>query len=105
MPYITKEDRELYDPEIEALVGRLVYIFSSEPTKIVRNRAGHLNYIFTKILKEFYTQLNLRLLSKSDLSYSDHNEIVGMLECCKQEVYRRLTGPYEDLKIKSNGDV
>lgn len=105
MPYITKEDRKLYDSEIEALVGALVSVFSTEPTKIARNRAGHLNYIFTKILKEFYTQLSLKLLSKAELPYADHNEIVGMLECCKQEWYRRMTGPYEDIKIKSNGDV
>jgi hypothetical protein len=33
------------------------------------------------------------------------NEIVGALECCKQEFIRRKLNPYEDKKIKENSDV
>jgi hypothetical protein len=32
-------------------------------------------------------------------------DIAGALECCKLEFYRRVAVPYEDQKIKSNGDV
>ena len=31
--------------------------------------------------------------------------LVGVLECAKLELYRRLAAPYEDLKIEDNGDV
>jgi hypothetical protein len=32
-------------------------------------------------------------------------DIRGAVECCKMELYRRLTAPYEDLKITQNTDV
>ena len=31
--------------------------------------------------------------------------MIGALECCKQEYYRAVVGPYEDIKIEENGDV
>lgn len=31
-------------------------------------------------------------------------DALGALECCKLEFYRRVAAPYEDSKIKSNGD-
>jgi hypothetical protein len=33
------------------------------------------------------------------------NDIIGALEACKLEFYRRLVSHYEDIKIRSNGDV
>lgn len=104
MPYITQEDRKLYEKEIEALVNKLVEVFSNEPTKISRNRAGHMNYIITKVIYEFYTRLQYKFSKTKQLNYADYNEIIGLLECCKLEIYRRLASPYEDSKIKSNGD-
>jgi hypothetical protein len=38
-------------------------------------------------------------------NYSNLNEMIGALECCKQEYYRTVVGPYEDMKIDENGDV
>jgi hypothetical protein len=37
--------------------------------------------------------------------YRRINEVMGALECAKQEFYRRVAVPYEDKKIKENGDV
>ena len=31
--------------------------------------------------------------------------MVGVLECAKLELYRRMAAPYEDEKIEDNGDV
>jgi len=31
--------------------------------------------------------------------------VIGALEACKLEFYRRAVVPYEDKKIKENGDV
>ena len=33
------------------------------------------------------------------------NKIMGILECVKSEFCRRHAAPYEDLKIKENGDI
>lgn len=103
MPYIKKEDRLLYEQEINDLVYKLVAVFSDEPTRISHERAGHLNYIFTVTLIRFYKLLSKRLGIK--IRYSDYNEIIGTLECIKQEFYRRQVAPYEESKIKIEGDV
>jgi hypothetical protein len=57
---------------------------------------GELNFMFTRISD---------LYLKGDLSYSKINEVIGALECCKLELYRRIAAPYEDVKIIENGDV
>jgi len=58
---------------------------------------GQLNYLFTTMLSQ-YLQLN-------GTSYQTINDIVGALEGAKLEFYRRVAVPYEDQKIKENGDV
>jgi len=37
--------------------------------------------------------------------YQTYNDVIGVLECIKQELYRRFVSKYEDLKIKQNGDI
>lgn len=103
MPYISQKDRELYNNEINVLVDRLVDVFSNNPEKIPFERAGHLNYILTVLLKRFYYKLATKLGTK--IRYSDYNEIDGMLGCCQKEFYRRYTSSYEEEKIKLSGDV
>jgi len=39
------------------------------------------------------------------MNYRNINELVGVFECAKLELYRRVASPYEDEKIQSNGDV
>jgi hypothetical protein len=58
--------------------------------------AGELNYALTQVV--------LTYLGK-DFNYQRINDAVGALECCKLELYRRLAAPYEDVKIKENGDI
>lgn len=58
---------------------------------------GELNYLVTKIVDGF--------LTAHGLSYAAINEVVGALECAKLEAYRRVAAPYEDKKIKLNGEV
>ena len=59
--------------------------------------AGELNYYITTVCK--------RYLETNGEKYQTYNDIVGALEGCKLELYRRKIGPYEDIKIKENGDV
>jgi hypothetical protein len=58
--------------------------------------AGELNYVFTAMSLEYL---------ETGTNYQKINDILGALEGCKLEMYRRLAAPYEDTKIKENGDV
>ena len=89
MPYIELELRVPVDEEIDVLADK---INGSE--KLIATRAGVLNYVITRLIAELYKT-----------SYSELNEAIGVLECAKQELYRRRLAPYEDEKIKENGDV
>lgn len=59
--------------------------------------AGSFNYALTQMIDSY--------ISQHQLSYKTCNDIVGAMECCKMELYRRLVVPYEDKKILQNGDV
>ena len=62
--------------------------------------AGELNYAITRIVDSYLVQKGT-----SGLRYGHLNEVVGVLECAKLELYRRLAAPYEDEKRKETGDV
>jgi len=87
VPYIKPERRKKY----EKILGELISILKSLPVEQVD---GELNYVVTKILKEVYP-----------LRYFHINRAMGVLECIKQEFYRRVAAPYEDIKLKESGDV
>ena len=84
MPYIKSDIRELFDKDLENIGDDL-------------DEEGELNYCIT--------YLCLKYLKRAGKSYSAFNSIVGVLECAKLEMYRRSVAPYEDIKIKDNGDV
>jgi len=86
MPYIRKESREKFNQ------------FKLDLLSLAIETSGELNYVITKIILEY-------LYKKGIPKYNNYNEIVGVLECAKQELYRRQIAPYEDIKIKDNGDV
>lgn len=86
MPYIKSERRKELSPKISPLLSYLDKEIISE---------GDMNYIITKICQK----------SMLCNSYSEYNKIIGILECVKLEFYRRAVAPYEDKKIKENGDV
>jgi hypothetical protein len=88
MPYIKQEERKKYEP----VLSDLVHLLEEIPEE---NRDGHINYIVTVLLKRLYRPP----------SYRRYNKAIGVLECIKLEFYRRIVGPYEDEKIKENGDV
>ena len=59
---------------------------------------GDLNYILTNVCKAY-------MKKQIYINYQTYNDVIGALECCKLEMYRRSIAPYEDDKIKENGDV
>lgn len=58
---------------------------------------GELNYAITKLVHRF--------LRDDCESYTAYNAAIGVLECAKLELYRRIVAPYEDSKCNENGDV
>lgn len=92
MPYITKNLRDQLDPVIDELINKVNEIHSENPEN---TRDGLLNYAITTILNGTYPQTR----------YHQLNEVIGMLECCKQEYYRKRIAPYEDIKEEENGAV
>jgi len=86
-PYIKQEDRKKVDP----LVEKIIETISSEPTE---NQDGMINYLMSKVLLGIYKP-----------KYFNFNRAMGVLNCITQEFYRRFVAPYEDEKIKENGDI
>ena len=60
--------------------------------------AGELNYELTQVIIGYMNRNGI-------LSYQLCNDIVGALDNCKDEFRRRVQHPYEDEKIKENGDI
>lgn len=58
---------------------------------------GQLNYAVTRLCERYRGE-------KGD-SYSTFNAIIGALECAKQEFYRMVVSPYEEVKREQNGTV
>lgn len=54
-----------------------------------------MNYAITRLVNEAFKYG----------SYSDYNDAMGVLECVKQEFYRRMVVPYEEGKLRDNGEV
>jgi hypothetical protein len=81
MPYVKKTDRPRLDQ-------------AGEPRS-----AGDLNYVITRQIDAY--------LAHKGISYAHLNEVIGVLECAKLELYRRIVARYEDKKIADpeNGEV
>lgn len=80
MPYIPEEDRN----EVQARI-------------VIPSHPGELNYLLTDICLEY--------IALHGEKYQYYNDVIGALESCKLEFYRRAVAPYEDLKKEINGDV
>ncbi len=93
MPYISQNRREALDDAIYILTEVISDLNEYDPNS--QTVAGDLNYTITRILDGVYKTKRYRHM----------NEAIGVLECAKLEFYRRIAAPYEDDKIKSEGDA
>jgi hypothetical protein len=84
MPYIAPEARERIDA-------------GGEP-----ETPGELNYLLTRAVDAYLRRAAER---EGRIRYADLNEVIGVLECAKLELYRRVAAPYEDEKMAESGDV
>lgn len=93
MPYIPPQDRPTYDPLIAPLAEALR---AQQPDR----RKGHANYVITQIMRKAWG-----VDRAENESYSNYADIIGTLECAKQELYRRWVADYEDKAIAKHGDL
>ena len=87
MPYIKQNQRPKIDDLVKPIINHLKSLS-------VEDQDGSLNYAVTKILKNVYPK-----------KYFHFNRALGVLTAITHELYRKVIGPYEDTKIKENGDV
>ncbi len=92
MPYIDQRSRQKFEKPLADLFAAIdadgVHPY---------DMAGVLNYLLTRILFEQADQ--------HAPSYAMYNMLIGVLECCKQEFYRRMVVPHENRKRDQNGEV
>lgn len=91
MPYIAQPKRDVLDPHIDGLLNALRELECDDP---LNNMEGNLNYIITTLAKRTIAP-----------GYRGINDMVGMLECAKLELYRKIAAPYEDQKEFEHGVV
>ena len=84
MPYIGMDKRTA----IDRAVGELDLLMEDE---------GELNYAITRLVDMW--------AAFPERTYQSLNAVIGVLECVKLELYRRVVAPYEDEKKEANGDV
>lgn len=89
MPYIKQEDRKKFEEGIVEILRNL-------PLTNNGLKKGELNYVISNIVWRIFEQ---------NPSYGLGNDLVGVLECVKQEFYRRKLAKLEDTKIIENGDI
>lgn len=90
MPYIQRKDRLDIDARIDSLINQCMTI-----KNFGDNRGGILNYIITRLAIAFMGKISYKNLSLMKSAMSD----------AADEWYRRMMAPYEDEKIKQNGDI
>jgi len=95
MPYIKPDRRAQLDARIQDLVNSIMLLGDEDQTL----SDGDLNYAITKLL------CKVLRLDTGTTKYHKINTAVGVLECVKQELYRRVAVPYEKDKMTENGDV
>lgn len=88
MPYITQDSRKNFEP----LVNKMYIEMSNNSVT-----PGDLNYLMTSLASAY--------IESKGMSYTHLNDVIGVLDACSKEFYRRVVAPYEDEKISQNGDV
>lgn len=61
------------------------------------NNPGTLNFVITRICHNYIRDMGLK--------YITLNEVIGVLECAKQELYRQVAAKYEDQKKIEHGNI
>jgi len=89
MPYIPQSDRQKFENILNSL--RTILRYENE------FKSSEFNFMISTAIAD--------ILDEKGMSYTNGANIIGCLECIKLELYRRVLSPYEDQKMKENGDV
>lgn len=101
MPYVGDDIRS----ELDEAILQLAKLMNDPSTQAITKPEGSMNYVITRlVLQRLYGDKDVIVAGKS-LSYARINEIIGVLECAKLELYRMHASKYEDMCIVKNGDV
>ncbi|MFO7728791.1 MAG: hypothetical protein R6X11_10745 [Desulfonatronovibrio sp.] len=84
MPYIKQDRRSVFDGMLQELAEN------------VQNE-GELNYCIYK--------LSRLIIKRTGKSYANLSMCSSAMEHAKLEWYRKVLSPYEDEKIRENGDI
>jgi len=85
LPYINPDTRPLMERQLAPLLKDIDDV-----------EEGELNYIITRLVDSWLGE---------QPNYMTYNAAVGILECVKLELVRRVLVPYEDKKCLEQGDV
>lgn len=84
MPYIDKTGRQIIDSKLKDV-------------QVECMGAGELNYTITSLCH--------RWIIRKGLKYINLAVVFGVLITALLELYRRIAAPYEDKKIRENGEI
>ena len=93
MPYIEQSRRDVYEESINNIVNEMFRKSVTDENAV----SGELNYIIFSIMKRYVKAKGKR--------YFRMQNLLGALDCCSKEFYRKVVAPYEDEAIEKNGDV
>ena len=100
MPYIARDRRKRLIKGVDEIADAIMALALEDADEVeacAKPNPGDVNFVISKLLHYLYTF--------EGKSYSNINEVIGILECAKQEFYRRQAAPYEDKKKDISGDV
>lgn len=95
MPYIIQKDRK--DPFLDPRETPMSMEETAELVGQLLDSGAELNYFFTAMIAAYMKEQGLR--------YQNISDVVGALEGAKQEFFRKVVNPYEELKEGENGPV
>jgi len=94
MPYIKKDLRQYFEPIIEQYIEQIIAGIDAEIIS-EKDVAGLITFAVFKLIRRFY----------QNAGWYDKMDAIKVCESAKTEFLRRFVYPYEDEKIKENGDV
>ena len=89
MPYIDENERDKFEKDLNQISHNILTM-------------GEMNYCISTMVSNFLERIDE---IEGKVGYHHYNQLIGVLECAKLELYRRLIAPYEDVKIIDDGDV
>lgn len=101
MPYLDKRKETV--KHIDMLIGNCLKKIDAKAFSLIGNEQGQ--YSLSALVNRLVTFIAFHYIKKEDINYDQVKEIYSGVHLAGQEILRRILFPYEDLKIKTNGDI